>query len=216
MAFPERLQSGYRSFRGGRYQRERARYEQLADGGQAPHILVIGCCDSRVAPELIFDASPGELFVVRNVANLVPPCEPNGDYHGTSSAIQFAVQELKVEHIVVLGHGQCGGIRAYIEGSGPTRGETDFITKWISLIDPAAGNLAREVRDHEEDMQRSMEHAAIRLSLTNLRSFPFINTLERAGELHLHGAWFGIANGRLHVLDQSTGDFRPVAEEVDN
>jgi len=212
--FPERLKSGYRSFRAGRYAREHERFEQLADG-QKPRILVIGCCDSRVAPELIFDASPGELFVVRNVANLVPPCEPSGDYHGTSSAVQFAVQGLKVEHIVVLGHGQCGGVKAYIEGSGQSKSDTDFIAKWISLIENAAGKLAREVRADEENMQLALEQAAIRLSLTNLRSFPFINTLEKAGELQLHGAWFGIADGRLHVLDQSSGEFFPVGEDGD-
>ena len=212
MTFPERLESGYRSFRTGRYTSEKERFEKLAEG-QKPRILVIGCCDSRVAPELIFDTGPGELFVVRNVANLVPPCEPDGDYHGTSSAVQFAVQGLKVEHIVVLGHGQCGGIRAYIEGPGRPRDDTDFIGKWISLMENAGGKLAREVRDHDDDLQLSMEQAAIRLSLTNLRSFPFINTLVKAGELQLHGAWFGIADGRLHVLDQSTGEFNPVADK---
>ncbi|MBZ0218307.1 MAG: carbonic anhydrase [Fimbriimonadaceae bacterium] len=214
MSFPERLQTGYRSFRRGRYKSERERFEVLGDSGQKPKILVIGCCDSRVAPELIFDASPGELFVVRNVANLVPPCEPNGDYHGTSSAVQFAVQGLGVKHIVVLGHGGCGGIKAFIDGTGAARGDTDFITKWISLIDRAASKLAREVRDHIEDMQLPLEHAAIRLSLTNLRSFPFIATLEKAGELELHGAWFSITDGRLHILDQATGDFHPVADDI--
>lgn len=211
MSFPERLQTGYKSFRSGRYNRERARFDELARG-QKPKILVIGCCDSRVAPELIFDADPGELFVVRNVANLVPPYEPNGDYHGTSSAVQFAVQGLQVEHIVVLGHGSCGGIQAFIQGTSVAADDTDFLTKWISLIDRAASKLAREVRDNKDDMQLPLEHAAIRQSLANLRSFPFIKSREESGALKLHGAWFGIADGRLHVMDPENGEFQPASE----
>ena len=213
MTMPNDLNAGYRRFREDRLAQEAERYRSLAQE-QNPSTMVIGCADSRVDPSTIFGAAPGELFVVRNVANLVPPCEPNGDYHGTSSAVQFAVQGLQVEHIVVLGHGSCGGIQAYIEGTGAARGDMNFITKWISLIDRAAGKLAREVRDHKEDMQLPLEHAAIRLSLTNLRSFPFIASREKAGELTLHGAWFGITDGRLHIMDPVTGDFNPAAEEA--
>jgi carbonic anhydrase len=136
---PERLQTGYRAFMGERFPRERSRYETLAEG-QQPETMVIGCCDSRVAPEAIFDASPGELFVVRNVANLVPPYAPDGEYHGTSAALEFAVQALRVRHIVVLGHARCGGIRAFAENAAPLSAG-DFIGKWTTLIAPAAERM---------------------------------------------------------------------------
>src|SRR5919202_1293001 len=138
--FPDRLLAGYRSFREERLPNERERYEALAEKGQSPEIMVIGCCDSRVSPEVIFDASPGELFVVRNVANLVPPYAPDEHYHGTSAALEFAVQGLKVKHIVVLGHARCGGIQAFAEAAAPlSRG--DFIGKWMTMIAPAAQRL---------------------------------------------------------------------------
>src|SRR5687768_9674593 len=126
MSFPARLIDGYRSFLAGRLPEEQSRYRELAEQGQSPQIMVIGCCDSRVPPEVIFDASPGELFVVRNVANLVPPYAPDGDYHGTSAALEFAVQALKVRHIVILGHAQCGGIKAFADGAAPLS-KGDFI-----------------------------------------------------------------------------------------
>src|SRR3954451_19706017 len=138
--FPQRLIDGYRIFLGERFARERSRYEALAERGQSPEILVIGCCDSRVSPEVIFDASPGELFVVRNVANLVPPFETGGAFHGTSAALEFAVQALRVKHIVVLGHARCGGIRAFADDAAPLS-PGDFIGKWISLIRPASEQL---------------------------------------------------------------------------
>src|ERR671920_2611665 len=140
MNFPQRLIEGYSAFAAGRLQAEQHRYRELAERGQTPEIMVIGCCDSRVSPEVIFDASPGELFVVRNVANLVPPYAPDGDYHGTSAALEFAVQALKVKHIVVLGHARCGGIQAFAEGAAPLS-KGDFITKWMTLVAPAAERL---------------------------------------------------------------------------
>ena len=139
--FPARLTDGYRAFLGDRFARERSRYETLAEG-QAPEVMVIGCCDSRVSPEVIFDASPGELFVARNVANLVPPFETQGDYHGTSAALEFAVQALRVKHIVVLGHARCGGIRAFADDTAPLS-PGDFIGRWMNLIKPARASSAR-------------------------------------------------------------------------
>src|SRR6266508_4383937 len=129
MIFPERLVDGYRDFLTGRLTVEQSRYRELAEHGQAPQIMVIGCCDSRVSPEVIFDARPGELFVVRNVANLVPPYSPDGAYHGVSAALEFAVGALRVKHIVVLGHARCGGVRAFAEGGAPLS-PGDFIGKW--------------------------------------------------------------------------------------
>ena len=134
--FPPQLESGYRAFLGDRFVRERQRFRDVADR-QRPEVMVIGCCDSRVSPEVIFDTSPGEIFVVRNVANLVPPYETGGEYHGTSAALEFAVQALKVKHIVVLGHARCGGIRAFAGDRAPLS-SGDFIGKWMSLITPAA------------------------------------------------------------------------------
>src|ERR671917_1907394 len=164
--FPERLIDGYRAFLGERFARERSRFAALAEAGQRPEIMVIGCCDSRVSPEVIFDASPGELFVVRNVANLVPPYAPDGDYHGTSAALEFAVQALRVKHIVVLGHARCGGIQAFAEGAAPlSRG--DFITKWMTLVAPAAERLG-PMDGNRDDYLSRLERAAIEQSLKNL------------------------------------------------
>ena len=140
MGLPSRLIDGYASFRSGRLVTEQSRYRDLAEHGQSPEILVIGCCDSRVSPEVIFDARPGELFVVRNVANLVPPYAPDGTYHGVSAALEYAVARLRVKHIVVLGHARCGGIRAFAE-TGDPQGGGEFIGKWMSLIAPAAAAL---------------------------------------------------------------------------
>ncbi len=147
--FPERLARGYRNFLDERFSRERARYEQLAETGQKPEIMVIGCVDSRVSPEVIFDAAPGELLVVRNVANLVPPYEPDrNSQHGTSAALEFGVQALRVKHIVVLGHAFCGGIRAFADDQEPLS-PGDFIGRWMSQITPAAEKLGhRDAHDH--------------------------------------------------------------------
>src|SRR6187431_101185 len=140
MSFPSRLVEGYTAFLGRRLREEQSRYQELAESGQSPEIMVIGCCDSRVSPEVIFDARPGELFVVRNVANLVPPYSPDDTYHGVSAALEFAVGALRVKHIVVLGHALCGGVRAFAEESAPLS-PGDFIGKWMSLIAPAAEKL---------------------------------------------------------------------------
>jgi carbonic anhydrase len=203
--FPERLLAGYDSFRANRLPEDRARYRILADAGQRPQIMVIGCSDSRAAPETIFDADPGEIFVVRNVANLVPPYDPDGHYHGTSAAIEFAVARLKVRHIVVMGHGRCGGISAYLDGKDDPG---DFIDQWISLLGPAAKSLSGEL--DEKARQRALEFASIRPGIANLKTVPMIASLASIGEIELHGAWFDISTGELLVLDESHGTFERI------
>lgn len=212
-AFPERLTRGYRVFRGGRFVGERSRYETLAKTGQRPEIMMIGCVDSRVSPEVIFDAAPGEILVVRNVANLVPPFEPaRGSQHGTSAAIEFGVQALQVRHIVVLGHALCGGIRAFVDEQQPLS-PGDFIGRWMAQIAPAAARLGPRRPDDGDDYLRQLERAAVELSLSNLLTFPFVRRRAEAGNLALHGAYFGVASGRLLVRDPATGRFEPAVEE---
>jgi len=210
LQFPSKLEAGYRAFLDDRLVRERQRYETLARQGQSPEVMVIGCCDSRVSPEVIFDASPGEIFVARNVANLVPPFETGGEYHGTSAALEFAVQALKVKHIVVLGHARCGGIRAFAEAAAPLS-SGDFIGKWMSLITPAAERVG--ARGDTADDLRRLELAVIELSLANLMSFPCIRILVERGRMHLHGAYFGVADGVLLVRDPATGRFERLVDD---
>lgn len=210
---PERLVEGYQSFLGGRFRREQDRYRQLAETGQSPKILMIGCCDSRVSPEVIFDALPGEIFVLRNIANLVPPYEPDAEHHGTSAGLEFAVTVLKVEHIVIMGHARCGGVRAYVEqAADPARAilPGDFIGRWISLIAPAAAKLGPR-NEPIEDYAERLGQAAIIETLANLRSFPYVREGEKAGTLALHGAYFGVADGRLYALDEASGTFHHIA-----
>jgi carbonic anhydrase len=208
---PERLVRGYRSFLGGRFASERSRYEMLAQAGQRPEIMVVGCVDSRVSPEVIFDAAPGELLVVRNVANIVPRYEPDRDsQHGTSAALEFGVQALRVKHIVVLGHAHCGGIRAFADEQEPLS-PGDFIGRWMSQIAPAAESLGPDAKQAGEDYLRRLEFASVELSLRNLMTFPCISILVERGKLQLHGAYFGVASGRLLVRDPETGRFEPIA-----
>jgi carbonic anhydrase len=209
MPFPERLAKGYRSFLGGRFASERARYQELAGLGQSPSIMVVGCVDSRVSPEVIFDAAPGELLVARNVANLVPRYEPGGGQHGASAALEFAVKALKVRHIVVLGHAFCGGIKAFASEGAPLS-ESDFIGKWMSQIAPAAEAIGPRDGDGEEGYLRKLEFASVELSLRNLMTFPFVKTAVEQGELHLHGAYFGVASGKLLVRNEKSAAFEPV------
>ena len=208
--FPARLEAGYRAFLGERLVRERQRYEALSES-QSPEVMVIGCCDSRVSPEIIFDARPGEIFVVRNVANLVPPCETDGHYHGTSAALEFAVQGLKVKHIVVLGHARSGGIRAFADESAPLSPGV-FIGLWMSLIAPAAARVTRG--DDPADYARRLELAVVALSLANLMTFPCIRILVERGRLQLHGAYFGVADGVLLIRDPATGGFAPLVGDA--
>jgi carbonic anhydrase len=207
--FPSRLINGYGAFRKGRLAADRARYRVLAEAGQRPEIMIIGCSDSRAAPETIFDAAPGEMFVLRNVANLVPPHDPDGEYHGTSAAIEFAVMSLRIRHIVVMGHGRCGGVEAFLSGRGATG---EFIGKWISLLEPAAALVADEPKE-TATRQRMVEFASIRHALANLLTFPPIADLVQIGELHLHGAWFDISTGELLLLDRESGAFAPVGDD---
>ncbi|ARM14475.1 MULTISPECIES: carbonic anhydrase [Rhizobium] len=205
--FPNTLLDGYRNFMNGRYADARDRYRQLAENGQSPSTLVIACSDSRAAPELIFDAGPGELFVIRNVANMVPPYEPDGHFHSTSAALEFAVQALKVTDIVVMGHGRCGGIRAALDPNAEPLSPGDFIGRWMSLVKPAAEQIQSNDVMTAAERQTALERVSIRNSIDNLRSFPNIKAQEEAGDLHLHGAWFDISTGELWVMDAETRDF---------
>lgn len=213
--FPERLTEGYRVFLDDRFDRERSRYEQLAETGQTPKIMLIGCCDSRVSPETIFDARPGEMFVVRNVASLVPPFSPDDQLHGTSAALEYGVQALRVEHIVVLGHGRCGGIRAFADDTQGPLSPGDFIGKWITLIAPAAQRTGGRGRNEAlEGYVERLAFASVQQSINNLRTFPCVKILEEKGRLQLHGAYFAVATGVLMLLDPETGQFVPAVGEM--
>jgi len=215
---PHRLLQGYSAFLSGRFGHERDRFRELAEVGQKPRIMMIGCCDSRVSPEVIFDAGPGEIFVVRNVANLVPPYKPDDDLHGTSAALEFAIMGLRVEHIVVMGHAQCGGVRAYAEGEADPYQRPlspgDFIGKWMSLIAPAAQRLGPPGEEPMGDYVERLALESIRESIANLRTFPCVRTLEARGRLFLHGAYFGVATGKLMALDEADGRFVQVAGDM--
>ena len=205
--FPDSLLDGYRSFKDDRYAREHDLYRSLAERGQSPAVMVIACCDSRAAPETIFSAAPGEIFVVRNVANLVPPYEPDGALHGTSAALEFAVQSLRVRHIVVLGHGRCGGIRAALHPAAEPLSPGDFIGRWMKLLGPAADEIAAVAGLTDAERQTALERAAVRHSIANLRTFPCVSILEERDRLSLHGAWFDIADGELWTMNPATGEF---------
>jgi carbonic anhydrase len=192
----DRLLSGYRRFRRDRWPERRQQFETLADTGQRPRALVVSCADSRVDPAMIFDAGPGELFVVRNVANLVPPYLPDGAHHGTSAALEFAVRILNVPDILVMGHGLCGGVRALLEGAPPEA--SDFIVPWIRLATLAKARAS--ARTDMPDQQLCCEHETIRLSLENLATFPWIEARRAAGTIRLWGAHFDIRSGELSVM----------------
>src|SRR5436305_5055245 len=204
--FPQHLIDGYRTFTSQRLPTEQSRYRELSERGQSPEVLVIGCCDSRVSPEAIFDAGPGELFVVRNVANIVPPYQPDANAHGVSAALEFGVQVLRVKHIVVLGHAQCGGIRALVEDTAPLS-PGDFIGRWMSLLSPTLDDNPRAANESLAEFTTKIEQKAILRSLDNLMTFPCIQILADRGKLQLHGAYFGVARGSLSILDRKTGEF---------
>ncbi|WP_054310318.1 carbonic anhydrase [Mesorhizobium sp. 1M-11] len=204
---PDHLIAGYRNFINGRYVAEADHYKSLAREGQAPETMIVACSDSRAAPEVIFNAGPGELFVLRNVANLVPPYAPDGEYHSTSAALEFAVQSLKVKNIVVMGHGRCGGIRAALDTTSAPLSPGDFIGKWMSLIAPAAETVSASTMMTAGERQTALERISIRYSIANLRTFPCVKILEGKGKLALHGAWFDISTGELWAMNTETGDF---------
>jgi len=207
LIFPERLLAGYGRYLKKGFVRHKETHERLAVYGQTPEVMVISCCDSRVTPEGIFNVGPGELFVVRNVANLVPPYEDTEGQHGTSAAIEFAVNSLKVKHIVVMGHGQCGGVKAFRENANAPMATGQFIGRWIKLLEPAAIAMACMPVDKADDPQLAMEYAGIRQSLKNLMTFPFIETAVQDGGLSLHGSWFDIGSGELRLMDPASQRF---------
>ena len=203
------LVRGYGRFRAGGYLQQKARYDALASDGQAPPVMVISCCDSRVDPATVFDTGPGQLFALRNVANLVPPYEVGGGLHGASAAIEFGVCGLRVKQIVVLGHGQCGGIAAALTGADLGLPGRSFIDDWMDIIADARNAVVASGCDHP---QHQLELDAIKVSLANLRSFPFVQAREEAGTLKLHGCYFAILDGRLWELDEGTGSFHEIDE----
>jgi carbonic anhydrase len=204
--FPPHLLEGYRNFMAGRYARETERYRQLAVGGQSPTTMVICCCDSRAAPETIFDVGPGELFVLRNIANLVPTFAPDAGQHGTSAGIEFAVNALGISDLIVLGHGRCGGIR-WALGPATPLAHGDFIGKWMSMLAPVTEQVASYSFMTPAERETALERLSVRNSLKNLRTFPYIRDKEAEGQLTLHGAWFDVSTAELWVMDGETGDF---------
>ncbi len=209
--FPQQLLDGYQAFTTQRLPTEQTRYRELSERGQSPEVMVIGCCDSRVSPEVIFDAGPGELFVVRNVANLVPVYQPDSGAHGVSAALEYAVSVLRVKHIVVLGHAQCGGIRAFVNKIKPLS-PGDFIGKWMAMFIKPGEVVEQRDRELMEDFTVRIEKAAVFRSLENLLTFPFVRERVQTGEMQLHGAYFGVAEGSLFVLDPVAKEFRSVRE----
>lgn len=205
------LIAGYRRFRASEWASERARWSELAEG-QSPKVMVIACSDSRVDPAQIFDVKPGEIFVVRNVAALAPPYETSRGFHGVSAALEFAVAQLAVREILVMGHGLCGGCDAALTGQfdDTSPGEGHFIADWVRMLSQARDSIRRDLPELDDQAFLAMEWAAVKVSLANLRTFPWIADREAAGALRLHGAHFSIEEGRLYVLDEAEGDFRPV------
>jgi len=209
--FPDHLADRYRRFKLRHFIPHQEDYERLATSGQNPEVMIVSCRDSRVEPEAVFSAMPGELFVVRNVANLVPPYETDGKYHGVSAALEFAVLNLRVKHIVVLGHSSCGGIRACVDHDATRQTEAEFIANWMSMLDPARERiLATSPGGSPAELRVALEREGVKVSLANLRTFPCVQTLEGRGRLAMHGAYFDIATGQLSVLNEATDTFVPL------
>ena len=210
-SFPENLADRFRRFKQRHFLPNAEQYEELATYGQTPEAMIISCSDSRVDPETIFSAMPGELFVVRNVANLVPPYETGGKFHGVSSAIEFAVLNLRVKHLIVMGHSGCGGVQAALDQSAAIQTDSQFISRWMSMLDDARLSVlaSHQTRPHAEK-QRALEKEGVKTAIKNLRTFPFISQLEDKGRLALHGAYFDIATGTLSVLNHSRNEFFPL------
>jgi len=202
----DNLIAGYRRFRAGTWRDERGRFEELSRLGQQPRALVIACSDSRTDPQMVFNAAPGELFVVRNIANLVPPYGPDAQPHGVSSAIEFAVRALEVRDIVVMGHAMCGGINALLQGAPPEL--SDFVGPWVRIAEPAR---QKAMQVPAEQRHTFCEHESVRLSLANLMTFPWIRQAVEAGHLRLHGCYFGIRSGILERLG-ADGEFHAIPD----
>lgn len=201
------LLEGYKRFREQYFHQEPELFAKLAKKGQAPAVAVVACCDSRVDPAIILDCEPGDLFIIRNVANLVPPYDPDGRHHGTSAALEFAVCNLNVQHIIVVGHAQCGGIQALLKG-GNNAQPGDFVASWMSIAEGARNEtLNNPALQTPEARARYCEHAAIRASLQNLLSFPWIKERVEQARLRCHGWYFDIGSGELLRYDPSHGDF---------
>jgi carbonic anhydrase len=211
MPYLTQLIEGYRRFRSSDWEHERERWSELAEG-QSPRVMILSCADSRVDPAQIFDARPGEMFVVRNIAALAPPYETSSGFHGVSAALEFAVTQINVGEILVMGHGRCGGCAASLTGQfdDSEHGEGHFIADWVSMLDDARDRVRAKHSDLDGGAFRDMEREAVKVSLANLRTFPWIAERENAGQLKLHGAHFSIAEGRLYVLDEAEDSFRPV------
>ncbi|HSV30173.1 MAG TPA: carbonic anhydrase [Candidatus Omnitrophota bacterium] len=205
----DRLIEGFRRWRDTYFEENRQLFESLAQKGQTPKVLLIGCCDSRVDPGLIFGTGPGEMFVLRNVANLIPPYAPDQRHHGTSAAVEYAVRCLEVEHIIVLGHARCGGVKSLVEGGG-TNTDYDFINGWMTIARSArdrAMALTLSSGQPIEAAQRMCEHETVAISLSNLMTFPWIRERVEAGRMMLHGWWFDLDNGELFRLDPVANTF---------
>ena len=211
MPYFNQLIEGYRRFRETDWSHERERWSELSEG-QSPRVMILSCADSRVDPSHIFDARPGEMFVVRNIAALTPPYETTSGYHGVSAALEFAVTQLEVEEILVMGHGMCGGCSAALTGTFDDRrpGHGQFIADWVRMLERARDKVRSRHTELDREAFLDMEYEAVKVSLANLRTFPWIREREQAGKLKLHGAHFSISEGRLYVLDEAEGDFRPV------
>jgi len=210
MPYLTQLIEGYRRFRASNWQHERERWAELAES-QSPQVMILACADSRSDPAVIFDARPGEMFVARNIAALAPPYETSSGFHGVSAALEFAVTQLEVGEILVMGHGKCGGCAAALTGAfdDVPPGEGHFIGDWVRMLSSARD----EVRARHSELDRpaflDMEYEAVKVSLANLRTFPWIAEREQAGHLKLHGAHFSISEGRLYILNEAEGTFRP-------
>jgi len=211
MAHLQEMIAGYRRFRETGWNRQRERWSALAER-QNPQVMVLACSDSRVDPSIIFDAQPGQMFVVRNVANLAPPFETSHGYHGVSAALEFAVTQLEVEELLVLGHGSCGGCAAALTGQfdDADHGEGHFIATWVDMLKDARRSVRAAHPELDGAAFLAMERAAIEVSLANLRTFPWVIERERDGRLTLHGGHFSIAEGLLYMLDEAENEFRPV------
>ena len=211
MTYLNELIDGYRRFRDSDWSLERERWSELSEG-QSPRVMILSCADSRVDPSHIFDARPGEMFVVRNIAALTPPYETTSGYHGVSAALEFAVTQLEVEEILVMGHGMCGGCSAALTGTFDDRrpGHGQFIADWVRMLDRARDKVRARHTELDREAFLDMEYEAVKVSLANLRTFPWIRDREQAGKLTLHGAHFSIAEGRLYLLNEAEDSFLPV------